>query len=68
MTFDFLLQRFPHPTGCYNFVGEFSMIYDSWKKKRPMVFAISLLGLLVIPLEDRHISTCPEVNGLCTFK
>ncbi|OIT00121.1 hypothetical protein A4A49_54461 [Nicotiana attenuata] len=54
---DFLFERFAHPTGYETFIDEFSISYDSWKKRRPMVFAIALLGLLVFPLEDRHIST-----------
>ncbi|OIT28570.1 hypothetical protein A4A49_53927, partial [Nicotiana attenuata] len=43
---DFLFERFARPTGYETFVDEFSISYDSWKKRRPMVFAIALLGLL----------------------
>ncbi|OIT01976.1 hypothetical protein A4A49_56815, partial [Nicotiana attenuata] len=54
---DFLFERFARPTGYESFIDEFSISYDSWKKRRPMVFAIALLGLLVFPLEGRHLIT-----------
>nr|XP_009778514.1 PREDICTED: uncharacterized protein LOC104227856 [Nicotiana sylvestris]XP_009778515.1 PREDICTED: uncharacterized protein LOC104227856 [Nicotiana sylvestris] len=53
---DFLFERFARPTGYETFIDEFSISYDSWKKRRPMVFAIALLGLMVFPLEGGHIS------------
>ncbi|XP_016482048.1 uncharacterized protein LOC107802975 [Nicotiana tabacum] len=57
LSLDFLFERFARHTGYETFVDEFTISYDSWKKRRPMVFAIVLLGLLVFPLEGRHIST-----------
>ncbi|OIT21200.1 hypothetical protein A4A49_65651, partial [Nicotiana attenuata] len=65
---DFLFERFARPTGYETFIDEFSISYDSWKKRRPMVFTIALLGLLVFPLEGRHISTHPIREGRRFFE
>lgn len=54
---DFLFESFVRPTRYEIFIDEFYIPYDLGKKRRPMVFAIALLVLLVFPLEDINIST-----------
>lgn len=55
---DYLYERFSHRDVHEVFSREFSYFAESWRKKRPIIFAIALLGILVFPLEHGRIETC----------
>ncbi|KAG5629616.1 hypothetical protein H5410_001333, partial [Solanum commersonii] len=58
VSLDYLYERYGRSDSYKFFRKEFSCTYVHWQARRPIAFAVALLGTLVFPREHGHISTC----------
>ncbi|XP_060190269.1 uncharacterized protein LOC132619354 [Lycium barbarum] len=58
VSLDYLYERYGCQDGYNLFKKEFSCTPAHWQARRPVVFAVALLGILVFPREYGQISTC----------
>ncbi|KAJ8544673.1 hypothetical protein K7X08_017256 [Anisodus acutangulus] len=58
VSLEYLYERYGRRDSYKSFRKEFSCTPDHWQARRPIAFAVALLGILVFPLEHGKISTC----------
>jgi len=54
----YLYERYGRSDSYKLFRKKFSCTYVHWQARRPITFAVTLLGTLMFPQEHEHISTC----------
>ncbi|KAH0655787.1 hypothetical protein KY285_030669 [Solanum tuberosum] len=58
VSLDYLYERYGRSNSYKMFRKEFSCTQVHWQVRRPITFAVALLGTLVFPREHGYISTC----------
>ncbi|KAG5606437.1 hypothetical protein H5410_027929 [Solanum commersonii] len=58
VSLDYLYERYGRSNSYKLFRKEFSCTQVHWQVRRPITFAVALLGTLVFPREHGYISTC----------
>ncbi|KAH0665446.1 hypothetical protein KY285_026652 [Solanum tuberosum] len=58
VSLDYLYERYGRSNSYKMFRKEFSCTQVHWQVRRPIAFAVALLGTLVFPREHGYISTC----------
>ncbi|KAG5570297.1 hypothetical protein H5410_060063 [Solanum commersonii] len=58
VSLDYLYERYGRSDSYKVFRKEFPGTYVHWQARRPIAFTVALLGTLVFPPKQSHISTC----------
>nr|XP_009757691.1 PREDICTED: uncharacterized protein LOC104210483 [Nicotiana sylvestris]XP_016477763.1 PREDICTED: uncharacterized protein LOC107799190 [Nicotiana tabacum] len=67
ISLDYFFARFGPQDSFDVFWDEFCTTKAKWQRRRLEDFSLALLGLLVFPLDERHISTCLQSVVMALF-